>query len=82
VITAGLRAQHSVQRILGELRRAQLADDRQRQRRRGCDRWGRIGIAAPRQDVEHDVAAEQPGCKRFRSVPSSWRPNGSEIGLT
>jgi hypothetical protein len=56
--------------------------DRQRQRRRGCDRSGRIGIAAPRQDVEHDVAAEQPGCKRFRSVPSSWRPNGSEIGLT
>src|SRR5713101_253678 len=39
--------------------------DRQRQRRRGCDRRGRIGIALPRQDVEHDVAAEESGCERL-----------------
>src|SRR5260370_32487799 len=40
--------------------------DRQRQRRRGCDRRGRIGIALPPPDVEHDVAAEQAGCERLR----------------
>src|SRR5216684_4642846 len=39
--------------------------DRQRQRRWGCDRRGRIGIALPRQDVEHNVAAEQSGCERL-----------------
>ena len=39
--------------------------DRQRQRRRRCDRSRRIDIAPPCQDVEHDVAAEQSGCERL-----------------
>src|SRR5215468_6062435 len=39
--------------------------DRQRQRRRGCYRLNRDGIALPRQDVEHDVAAEQLGRQRL-----------------
>jgi hypothetical protein len=36
-----------------------------RQRRRGCHRPGRIDVALPRQDVEHDVAAAQPGRQRL-----------------
>src|SRR5271165_7364229 len=39
--------------------------DRQRQRRRGRYRPSRGGIALPRQDVEHDVAAEQLGRQRL-----------------
>jgi hypothetical protein len=51
--------------------------DRQRQRRRGRYRPRRGGIAAPRQDVEHDVATEQPGCERF----GAGRLDGVESGL-
>src|SRR5262252_8880240 len=39
--------------------------DRQRQRCRGCYRLSRGGIALPRQDVEHDVAAEHLGRQRL-----------------
>src|SRR5215471_9364247 len=39
--------------------------DRQRQRCRGCYRLSRGGIALPRQDIEHDVAAEQLGRQRL-----------------
>src|SRR5260370_2056140 len=43
--------------------------DPQRQRRRGYDRRGRIGIALPRQDLEHDIPPEQSG-----SPPPPTRP--------
>ena len=39
--------------------------DRQRQGRRRRHRPGRIAVALPRQDVEHDVAAAQPGRQRL-----------------
>ena len=38
---------------------------------------GGIGVALSRQDVEHDVAAEQPGRQRL----AAGRPDGVEPGL-
>ncbi len=51
--------------------------DRQRQRRRRCDRSGRIGIALPRQDVEHHIAAKQPSRERL----GAGRLDGVEPGF-
>src|SRR5271163_3381808 len=51
--------------------------DRQRQGCRRRYRPGRIDIALPRQDVEHDVAAEQPG----RECLGTGRLDGIEPGF-
>src|SRR5437868_9330648 len=71
--------------LLGRQRTAQLVVagaighrlDRQRQGSR-CRYWpGRIDIALPRQDVEYDVAPEQPGRQRL----GTGRLDGVEPGL-
>ena len=74
VITAGLRAQHSVQRIIGELLLAQLADNRARST---AYRLGVARFPVMKNLAEFDFAVSPVNQGRVRELPNSSTGAGS-----